>query len=588
MQIKLINTMREDIPYSYQILSNRGVDLNNIEQFLNTTDEVINDYKNLDNIDLGVKTLLKHIGKGNKILIQVDADVDGYTSAAVLYNYLRSNFPNANLYYQVHDEKMHGLEITEDILNNEYQLIIVPDAGSNEYDKHKILKDKDIDIIILDHHEAELSSENAIVINNQLSPRYTNKALSGVGVVWQFCRALDDIIADEKDTIAEDYLDLVALGLIADMMDTKELETKRLIEKGIEQMKEGMPIPRNYFLECFIKKQAYSLKNTVTPTGLAWFIAPFINAVVRVGSPEERLLTFEAMLQENEKKIVPSTKRGCKGQEETLVEQAIRTLTNVKNRQKNQTDELLSKYEPKITDEYLEQNSIITIIIDNSINPNLKGLVANKISAKYLRPTFILSEDEIDGVVYYFGSGRNIETPILPDLRNFVLDSGFAEYCEGHGNAHGVKFTKENFEKFNIYANEKLNFQDSYTEYKVDFIFNKENLRPEIILDIASLNDYWGQGIKEALIAGVNIPITESDKLLMSKDKNPTLKLNLNGIESIKFKSSEEEFDSIAPNGYTTTVIDFVGKCTLNVWNGNTKPQIMIEDYEVKNTIISF
>ena len=132
------------------------------------------------------------------------------------------------------------------------------------------------------------------------------------------------------------------------------------------------------------------------------------------------------MLQENEKKIVPSTKRGCKGQEETLVEQAIRTLTNVKNRQKNQTDELLSKYEPKITDEYLEQNSIITIIIDNSINPNLKGLVANKISAKYLRPTFILSEDEIDGVVYYFGSGRNIETPILPDLRNFVLDSGLA------------------------------------------------------------------------------------------------------------------------------------------------------------------
>ena len=101
MQIKLINTMREDIPYSYQILSNRGVDLNNIEQFLNTTDEVINDYKNLDNIDLGIKTLLKHIGKGNKILIQVDADVDGYTSAAVLYNYLRSNFPNINLYYHL-------------------------------------------------------------------------------------------------------------------------------------------------------------------------------------------------------------------------------------------------------------------------------------------------------------------------------------------------------------------------------------------------------------------------------------------------------------------------------------------------------
>jgi hypothetical protein len=74
----------------------------------------------------------------------------------------------------------------------------------------------------------------------------------------------------------------------------------------------------------------------------------------------------------------------------------------------------------------------------------------------------------------------------------------------------------------------------------------------------------------------------------MSRDKNPTLKLKLNGIEAIKFKSSEEEFESLAPNSYTTTIIDFVGKCDLNIWNGNIKPQIMIEDYEVKTTIIDF
>jgi single-stranded DNA-specific DHH superfamily exonuclease len=97
---------------------------------------------------------------------------------------------------------------------------------------------------------------------------------------------------------------------------------------------------------------------------------------------------------------VPSTKRGCKGQEETLVEQAIRTLTNVKNRQKKQTDELLARHESKITTEYLANNSIITIIIEGDINPNLKGLVANKISAKYLRTTLVLSKDIFDDTVY--------------------------------------------------------------------------------------------------------------------------------------------------------------------------------------------
>lgn len=71
-------------------------------------------------------------------------------------------------------------------------MLIIPDAGSNQYDLHEKLQERGIDTLILDHHECERESNVAIVINNQLSSKYQNKSFSGVGIVYKFCQALDD------------------------------------------------------------------------------------------------------------------------------------------------------------------------------------------------------------------------------------------------------------------------------------------------------------------------------------------------------------------------------------------------------------
>lgn len=583
MEIKLISEKNENLSTVETVLINRGIPKEKIPFFLNTTDEVINDYTLLDNLEKAASCLIEHYEKHSSILFQVDSDVDGYTSSAVLYNYLRSNFDDIDLSYQVHNEKIHGLEITEDILNKKYGLVIIPDAGSNQYDKHKILYDLGIDIIILDHHEAEEVSKFAIVVNNQLSENYNNKSLSGVGIVYQFCRELDNIMYNQHRTSSRDYLDLVALGLIADMMDLRELETKRLVEKGLENLRNDLPL-NNSFLSAFVKKQAYSLKNEITPIGLAFYIAPYINAVVRVGTPEERLLTFEAFLEENANKIISSTKRGHKGEDETLIEQALRTLTNIKNRQKKQRDDAFINFENDITDDYLNKNSIIVINTEETISKNLNGLVANQIMAKYQRPTLVLSLEN----GYYGGSARSYESNVLMDFKAFINETDLAEYAEGHASAFGVRFKEENLEKFLEYANKQLDYTSSYKEYNVDFIFDVSELKEDVILDIASLRNFWGKGIEECLICIKNVPVTQSSKTLMSKDKNPTLKLIANNISCIKFHCSEQEFDKLAPNEYTTTLIDIVGKCNKNEWNGNISPQILIEEYEFKQNLIEF
>ncbi len=597
MEFKLINEINPQLSVIEQILVNRGITLENVPSFLNTPDDVVQDYDGLDNINTAKDCFLKHYENNSKVLIQVDCDTDGYTSAAALYNYLRENFPKMDIDFQVHDDKTHGLEITEDILNKKYQLIFIPDAGSNQYDEHKTLYDLGIDIIILDHHECGWASENAIVVNNQLSINYKNKMLSGVGVVWQFCRCLDgDYTYNQHNSPAEMYLDLVALGLDADMMDLKSLETKKLIEYGLRQIEEQNKY-NNTFLNGLIHKQSYSMTGEkiyhgqeITPIGMAFYIAPLINAVTRMGTHEEREVVFKAFLEDYANMEVPSIKRGHKpGDMETIVEQAKRIVVNVKNRQKKHRDEAFIVFEKNITPYYLEHNSVIFIDAKGALDKNLNGLVANQIIGKYNRPAFVMSKVTTeDGVIKYAGSARGIDSDICKDFRQFILDSGLAEYAEGHANAFGVCFTEENLQKFIKYSNENLPYHKVESAYAVDFIFDATDLNPKDILDIGSLSSYWGQGVKESIVAIKNIKITSKNKTLMSPEKNPSLKIIVDNISLIKFGIDVHLYESIAPNDYTSTYIDVIGKCNINNWNGNISPQILIENFEIKGNITDF
>ena len=148
-------------------------------------------------------------------------------------NYLNSIFPGYvqnHIYYQLHEEKIHGIDI-EGITDN-IKIVVVPDASSNEEDKHKILKEKGVDVLVIDHHIADSVSKYACVINNQLCD-YPNKSLCGTAMVYKFCCFLDQILNEDK---ANNFLDLTALALIADMMDLREFETHRLVEIGLKQL----------------------------------------------------------------------------------------------------------------------------------------------------------------------------------------------------------------------------------------------------------------------------------------------------------------------------------------------------------------
>jgi single-stranded-DNA-specific exonuclease len=140
---------------------------------------------------------------------------------------------------------------------------------------------------VLDHHLADDISQYAVIINNQLST-YPNKELSGVGIVWQFCRYIDIVL---ETNYANDFLDLVALGNCGDMMSLRSFETRYLITKGFK--KENI---KNPFIDYMLDKNSFPLSKAdyvssnsdmaCTSMGAAFFIVPFVNAVTRSGTIE--------------------------------------------------------------------------------------------------------------------------------------------------------------------------------------------------------------------------------------------------------------------------------------------------------------
>lgn len=573
MRYQLIAPRDEALSAVEQVLFNRGINPKDIEHFkYPSVNDLVNPEK-LEHIKDGVAMLISHIERNDKIFIQVDSDCDGYTSSAILINYLNCLFPHyvqTQISYRIHDGKQHGL--LTDTIPSDVKLVIAPDASSNDYEQHKELHDRGIDVLVIDHHEAEKYSEYACVINNQMCD-YPTKSLSGAGVVYKFCSYIDQLLGYDY---ANDYIDLATVGIIADVMDLRDYEIREIILRGMQGF-------RNPLLKAMVAKDKFHFEGKqLTPFNIAWYIAPYINAITRSATEQEKLVVFESMIEYLAYKTIPSTKRGCKGQNETRVEQAVRTCANVKNRQSKAKENASDAVFQTIKDENLLEHKILAIRLDPkyAADKNLTGLIANGLLDLYCRPVLILNKVEEEGKVYWQGSGRGYDKANLGSLRDLLESSGLVQYAQGHAMAFGVSIPEENYDALVQYVDEAYKDFDCSPVYSVDLIWDGvKDLSSHAFAEIADEEKIWGKGVEDPLIAIENFRIYGNQLRLFGLDKGkPTLNIQLDdGSSLVKFKSSEEEYELLHSDlGYV--IINAVGTCTRSIWG---IPQFNIQDYEI-------
>lgn len=585
MKVKLIN---DDIRSDYvdSLLRSRGIE--NPADYYTPHSGFLQAPNALENIERGAYVLAGSVAAGEEILIVVDSDNDGFTSATIMYNYLKDWMPDCKIDYILHEGKQHGLQDHIKALldgGKHYGLIILPDSSSNDYVYHEQLNDIGTSVLVLDHHitDTELS-ENAVVINNQLSPNYRNKELTGAGIVYQFCRYLDSKLGF---SYADKYMDLAAWGIIGDMGSMLELENRYIVKEGLKNI-------NNKLLWALMEKQAYSITGIIGPTreqlieamnpiSVAFYIVPLVNAMIRVGTMEEKKRLFEAFLDGD--KLIPSGKRGAKGTLEKAGVEAARECSNARNRQNKSLDNAMDATEIKIHKYDLLENRVLFVRLDedDTFPAELNGLLAMKLSAKFKRPTIVARLNEQG---FNRGSMRGLNQSELASFKDFLTESNMFEYVQGHDNAAGCSIPNASLANFHRWANEALANID-FGENCYDVNFNRiaaDADLADIILDIGGHNGIWGQQNPEPLIHVTDINISASDVQVMGKNKD-TVKFEKFGVAYIKFHAKDliEQLKQ-----YSSMKIEVVGRANANEWCGRITPQIFIEDIEVKDNALGF
>ena len=566
MQIKVINTELDMDNFLENILFNKGI--YDIEGFLNLDKSVLEKSENYDNMEEGYLLLKNNLD--NKIGLLVDCDPDGYTSASVIYLYIQKLNPNVDIKLFFHKGKQHGLTekyVMDEILKSDIHLLIIPDAGSNDYEQHKILKDKGIDIIVLDHHEAEEYSEDAIVINNQLSSKVKNKQLSGVGVVYKFLQYYDK---KEKTKYANEYLDLVALGNISDSMSTLSEETRFLCLEGLKN--------KNLSNWLFTELLDKYVPDEVNMMNVAWNLTPKINAIIRSGTQKDKVELFEAFI--NPTKQIKFKKNSRTKEEVVDLSTKITAISEqLKRKQDTEVKNGMALVEDKIDD---TKKVIIIELDDEELDKAFTGLVANKYVNLYNRPVILLQKSKRNT---YTGSVRCPELVYdIENFKDFIRESDLFEFVEGHSNACGCEIKEENVKLFSEWVEGKLKDKEISVGgiYEVEGIISADDLEEDFVKEVGNYSKIWGTDLLEPLFLIKGVKINSSDiKMVFNKT---ILTFEYNYIQYQKRYCSRVFRERLNVDDEDIELeLNVVGKLINEKYNGNKYPKVDIVEIEVLN-----
>ena len=514
-----------------QYLKSCGIE--DIDLYLNPTLECFENPFNYLNMEKAIQVFKKHIKENKKVGILMDSDMDGTCSAAIMYMFCRAFGMNVNIYF--HSGKQHGLhDKVEEIIKDDLSLIIIPDAGTNDVEDCRLIKDnnRDCDILILDHHEVLIENPYAIIVNNQLGN--VNKALSGAGVTYKFIQAY----CQYENIESPDFKDIVAISIVTDVCDLTSIENRAFLHFGLNN-------PQNSFLiQLFNTVCKY---RGVCPEAIGWDIGPLANALARMNEPEYKTFFFECLIGERND-----------------YEDAVKEMKKIKRKQDTLVKEITNKIESNLN---LEHKAIIGFTEPE--NKEIIGLIANKFTGKYRKPTILLREMNS---TTWTGSLRS---PI--DLLETINDSKIAQ-CMGHGAACGIIVNKANLNKLTKFL-DTLNLETD-PEYNVVGELFIDEITLDLAEDIISNKILWGKNIeKPQFYIHLNNPTVD-----IFKKSTTTIKLTQNGISFIKFFCNEDtvkQFENL--NGKS---VNLIFEIDINEYNGIKNPQCNIIEYEIEENNI--
>ena len=483
-------------------------------------------------IDIATKRIKKAILEKETITIVGDYDVDGVISTTIMLDFFNTMGVKVNHIIPNRFEHGYGLSTKIVDLINE-GLVITVDNGISAYEASIKLKEKNIDLIITDHHTVgdKIPLALAIINPKQADCNFEFKEICGAQVAWYLCAAIKKEM--NLDVNMSNFLDLLCVAIIADIMPMTALNYT-IVKQGLKKIKTSSR-------EALKKLNEIMPKEIFVSDDIGFFIAPKLNSAGRM---DDASIALSFLLSKNS----------------NAANESLLLLEELNNYRKTLQEEISKKAEAKTDKDY---NAVV--VWGENWHEGVIGIVASKLSNSHKKPAFIFSIH--NGIAK--GSARanaNINLyDIITKASHLLLGFG------GHKNAAGLSLKAENLEEFKEIINKELenSKEDLHIEPTTLGELDVSSVDLEFLSIIEQFEPY-GLENHRPIFKISNTSLVKYD--LIGRDKNH-LKLTLNSdgviFEALKFNDS---------NINISTNLNLIVSIAKNEFRGEITPQFLIQD----------
>jgi single-stranded-DNA-specific exonuclease len=541
-------------PLVAALLIARGHD--NVEKaarFLNPCIEHLHEPNLLLGLDTAVARIWRAIGGGEKILIWGDYDVDGTTGTVLLRRALKMLGAETGYHVPNRFTEGYGLNIPslEKAREDGYTLVITVDCGTRSFEPIRWAQEHGVDVIVTDHHLSDETEGNppahAVVNPNQAGCKYPDKHLAGVGVAFKLAHALLREKGLERHVPA--FMKIAAIGTVADIMDLTG-ENRAIVALGLRDL----PTTNNFGLRALM--EVAECREDMTSYHIGFRIAPRINAAGRMDVARHVIELFEA--------------------EDLDTARELAKLLDSRNRERQQVQQKIT--ELALLETALTDVPHFVVVAGEGWHRGVIGLAASRIVERLYRPAIVLSIE--NGFAH--GSARGISDFHLLKALDSCADV-FEQYG-GHAAAAGMKIRADRIDdlrsRLNSHAAAVLTAEMLVPRLEIDALVTSETLGLPLV---ESLNAFEPFGAGNPKPVFVTRGLILRDEPFVMKEKHLKLKLSDRdgkGFEAVWWDGVERSKGQTLSTGAR---IEVAYTPEANIWQGNTRLQLVVEDLRADN-----
>lgn len=530
------------------------------EMFLKPKLTNLGDPFRVKNLRAAAVRLIKAISENQKVIVFGDYDVDGITSTTLFVNAMRHFGLDPTYFVPRRMDEGYGLSkaaLKRAFANGKPDLLVALDCGTNADEAISYILSEGIDLIVVDHHQSkEGKNEGGYILVNPHVYDLTAapwKNLCTVGLVFKLIHALLKEMRLRGDPRSytlnlKDYLDLVSLGTIADLVPLVD-ENRILARYGIKRLKST----RRKGIQALIQASGISLGDEITPIDISFRLGPRINASGRLADAS---LPLDMLL----------------GDDFTTCFRAACELNDINKERQEIERGVFEEAMKKISAENLSADPCI-VVFGKNWHPGVVGIIAGKLSREFNRPVIVFGETD-NG--YTKGSGRSVAGCDMVDCLSHCTE--FLGSWGGHPMAVGVSVKENKMADFRKRLNEvirkKMESGVSFEpELNVSLVLAHEDICMELLDELEMLHPF-GEGNKEPVFAIKNIAL-EKPVEIFGGGQNFKFQFPLaNGgwLNAVAWRMAGK----IPPVGER---LDFAMHLSWNRWNRRKTPQATIVDW---------